>query len=253
MLDVIENPDKFDKQERARIRARFHVEQQNLLNELNAFCKSEKGAEYSVEMHDIQGPLVRLNNLVRKQMVDSPENIADEFDTHKQKLIAAISTVPVSIDSVIYEAKTPFSAYCRIKELCVTTSKELVYVDRYIDHTIFHRFLEHVPEHVKVTLVTWPRTNHRNKKQYDKFIDISRLYSNERKMNYRLMTEPNFHDRWLLSDDQLFHLGGSVKDAASRTVYTLSKIGSSLANIQQVNNLINNATELFGPRNRTHP
>ena len=57
------------------------------------------------------------------------------------------------------------------------------------------------------------RNRHHNKRPYDEFIDVSRSFSQERGPDkYRLLVEEAFHDRWLRCDEQLFHLGGSIKD-----------------------------------------
>lgn len=253
VLEVVKSPKQFDQSERARIRGKFDVEQQKLLNELNKFCKGEEGIEYRKEMHDIQSPLTTINNVIYKFIDKEPEKLGPDIEIHRQRLIEAIASVPVSISSMVYEANSPFSTYCRIKELCETTTREFVYVDRYVDESVFHRYLAHIPANADITIVTWPRNKHNNKQTYDEFIDVSRLFTKERNTKYTLLTEPNFHDRWLRSDGKLFHLGGSIKDAASSTVFTVSKVDPSDQNIKVVDNLVSSATELFGPNNRTHP
>ena len=253
VLEIVKNPKQFDQIERARVRGKFDVEQQKLLNELNKFCKDEEGVEYRKEMHDIQTPLTTINNVVYKFIDKQPEIMGADIEIHRQRLIEAIAAVPISVSSMVYEANSPFSTYCRIKELCETTKTEFIYVDRYIDQSIFHRYLEQIPIQANITIVTWPRNKHRNTRNYDEFIDISRLFSIERTGKYALMVEPNFHDRWLRSDGNLFHLGGSIKDAASSTVFTVSKVDPTDQNIKVVENLLSTAIELFGPNNTTHP
>jgi hypothetical protein len=41
VLDVVQQPERFDTTERARIRAQFHVDHQQLQNALNEFCKAD--------------------------------------------------------------------------------------------------------------------------------------------------------------------------------------------------------------------
>jgi len=253
VLDIIREPAKFDDAERRHVRARFHVDHQELQNDIHGFCTSDPGAEYAVELHDIQGPLARMSNLIRKRLVEDPSGMATELDAHRQDFLKALAEFPVSIDTVIYDAKTPFSAYCRIRSLCETTKTRVQYTDRYLDDTLIPRLLQSIPPSVDVTVVTWPEAKHKNSRNYDAFIDISRLYAKERPTKYRLLTNPSVHDRWLVCDDQFYHLGGSVKDAADTCVFTVSRVDPTPANLQKVVDLINNGTELFGPSKPAHP
>src|SRR5262249_40813832 len=151
-----------------------------------------------------------------------------------------------------YEAQTPFTAYCRMRELCGTAHTALLYCDRYVSHTLFHRLMEAVPEATQITLVTWPRAKHKSPAAFDAFIDVSKVFAKERADKYRLLVKPDFHDRWLQCDGNLFHLRGSVKDAADSTVFTVSRLDPSPENLRKVADLVNTATELYGPTNKTH-
>ena len=143
--------------------------------------------------------------------------------------------------------------FCRVKTLCETCQTKLVYVDRYLDHSIFHRYLWHVPGQVEITLVTWPREKYQNKQRYDELIDVSGLYAKERgSEKYRLVVASDFHDRWLQCDDQPFQLGGSLKDAGSNTPFTLSKMDPPAENLQKIKALIASGVEIFGPNKLQH-
>jgi len=253
VLDIIQDPAKYDSDERRHVRACFHVDRDKLHDDIHAFCRSDPGAEYLVEMRDIQEPLNRMNDLVLRSLVEDPSGMAAKLEGLRQDFLKALAEFPVSVDTVIYDAKTPFSAYCRIRSLCETTNTRVQYMDRYLDDTLIPRLLQGIPPSVHVTVVTWPKAKHNNTKNYDAFIDISRLYAKERPTKYRLLTNPLFHDRWLICDDQFYHLGGSVKDAADTCVFTVSRVDSTPANLQKVADLIDNGTELFGPTNPVHP
>lgn len=159
----------------------------------------------------------------------------------------------MSVDTVIYQARTPFSAYCYIRSLLETTQSRIQYVDRYVDDTLIVRFLQRIPSFVDATVVTWPGAKHVNPKKYAGFIDVSRLYAVERPTKYRLLTNPSIHDRWLVCDNQFFLLGGSLKDAADASVFTVSRMDPTPAISQKVSDLIGSGTELFGPSTPIHP
>ena len=115
---------------------------------------------------------------------------------------------------------------------------------------LFHRYLNGLPDSVSVVLVTKDRGNHA---EYQSFLDISRLYANERgSSKYRLVAESTNHDRWLRCDDQLYHLGGSAKDAGRRSAFTITKLEPTPENFQKLDTLAGSGTELFGPNSPTH-
>jgi hypothetical protein len=135
---------------------------------------------------------------------------------------AAIDAVPVSRTSVILEAGSPCTAYCRLRELCesdATTS--LVWLDPFCAARIFHRYVASVRPQVPVTLVTseaGPHASNRDRTRWAEFLDVSRLHAQERgTVLYRLLVQPNLHDRWIVFDGKrIYALGGSAKDAGNR-------------------------------------
>ena len=65
-------------------------------------------------------------------------------------------------------------------------------------------------------------------------------------------SDPN--SGWLVwSDEKLYNLGGSVKDAADKTYFTIAPMDSCDANLQQILVHIDNGIELFGPNALAHP
>lgn len=110
------------------------------------------------------------------------------------------------------------------------------------DWTIFHRFLFTAPEETEVILVaSAPTKGGRDATRWREFLDISRLYAQERGARYRLMDNQNFHDRWLLADAQPFHVGGSVKDLGKDPV-TISKLDATPGNIEKITKLVDEGT-----------
>lgn len=254
VMDVVESPNTYSAEERANIRARAYRDGQAFTQAVHAFCHNVPGHTYVMEHQVIRTEIDNLIGSVNSSLVDAPQSLASCVEHLRPQIVAGIVAVPVSSESSMFEAQTPFTTYCRVKALCETTGSMLIYTDRYLDKTVFHRYLAAVPEQTEITLVTWPRSRHHNKRRYDEFIDVSHLFAQERGPDkYRLFVEETFHDRWLRCDDQLFHLGGSIKDAGNSSVYTLSKIDSTPDNMKKLNDLIAAGTELFGPSNQTQP
>lgn len=57
----------------------------------------------------------------------------------------AIDAVPVLSTSIILEAGSPFTAYCRLRALCESdATRSLDWLDPYFDASVFHRYLSGV-------------------------------------------------------------------------------------------------------------
>jgi hypothetical protein len=144
-----------------------------------------------------------------------------------------------------------------VKDICSTAKNQIVWQDRYFTHTTFHRFLSDVPASTSITLVTWPKSKCRGAKderRYEEFLDISRLFALERgPSGYRLVTDEDFHSRWLRCDNTLFNLGDSIKELGEGTTFTIGKLDPTPENFKHLDESINRGTELFGPTNTSHP
>ena len=170
---------------------------------------------------------------------------------------AAILSIPVPVESDIHEAMTPFSTYRLIHDVCATARQQVVWIDRFFDRTVFHRFLADVPTTAMVTLVTWPDSKCRgagDNRRYVEFMDISRLFATERGSGqYRLVTNEEIHSRLLRVDNTLLHLGDSSKELGKGLTFTISKLDATESNRNEFDKLATDGTELFGPTNPNHP
>ena len=97
-------------------------------------------------------------------------------------------------------------------------------------------------------------TKQKDVARHREFMDVSRLFALERgPAHYRLVAHPDFHDRWLRCDGQLYALGGSVKDAGMRSDFAIGRIDPMTENMKKDDDLVAAGCELFGPTNMTHP
>ena len=86
------------------------------------------------------------------------------------------------------------------------------------------------------------------------FLAVSRLFAKERGPHaYRLVMHPKFHDRWLRCDGRICVLGGSVKDAAMKSDFTIGTLDPSASNMKKLDDTVAEAAELFGPSSTAHP
>jgi hypothetical protein len=245
------SPDKFTAVERQTIRAQFLAEMETLQNQLRQFCNDGE-VDYVVEWGDIADPCGHLRSLVREHLLANPQKVALNLDPLRRQLHRAIAAVPNVVPPTIYEARTPFTTYVKLRSLFASAATAVTFIDRYVDAHLFHRFFAAIDESVQLTVLTWPRSDHSKPGQvrYDGFIDVSRMFAKERPTTYRLLVRSGIHDRWLRFDGHLYHSGASTKDAGVNDS-TLSLIDSA-DNHGKVDDVVASATELFGPAT-AHP
>lgn len=253
-LKVAENPANYDHDERTRIMARVYSEATPFMQQVNQFVRGEKGHYYSAQHELIHAAVNMLSPPTFKGGDDN--RILLEVVNQVIKIVQdAILCVPVPVDSTIYEARTPFTTYCFVKDLCSTVRDKAVWLDRYFDQTVFHRFFTETPRTAQVTLVTLPGANltqKKDKERHAEFMDISKTFAAERgPQGYRLIANGTFHDRWLRCDDRLFVLGGSIKDLAKP--FTISRLDSTPDNLKHFDDVVAGGTEVFGPNQPIHP
>jgi hypothetical protein len=249
VLDVLDQPAAFDSTARRRRRAQAAQDCEKLEYDLGEFCRTQMGVGNSVEWHDIQGPLLRINSAIRENLDRDPEAVAVWIEREKPALLAGVAAVPIEDSLLTFDTATPYSTYCRLKPLFCVAAMEVVYIDRYLDGSLFYRYLSEVGRAVRVTLVGRPQI-----KNDPAFMDTSRMFASERGRNhYRLMEETTFHDRLLKIDDKVMLLGGSIRHAGHSSPFTLSTLPNEPASAQRVASVISAATEIFGPSQTSHP
>jgi hypothetical protein len=89
----------------------------------------------------------------------------------------------------------------------------------------------------------------------ESFLDISYLYAQEHSPEkYRLIVQPDLHDRWIVFDDKrIYALGGSAKDAGVKDYFTITSVKATQDNLRHIKNHIDTGRELFEPKVQTHP
>jgi len=254
-IKMAENHSAYDADERTRIMARLSAEIPPFTNEVREFCVSEPGHDYVTQYWKANAAIENLRTHFMGHSA-TEEKLFELIKETAPKVQGIILSIPVPTDSLILEARTPFSTYCLVNSLCSTVTQKIVWQDRYFDQTIFHRYFIDTPTTAQITLLTWPRSECKGKRdesRYDEFIDLSKLFARERgPQGYRLIRNPNFHDRWLRCDDKLFALGGSIKDIGNGTTFSISRLDSTMQNFKEFDDPVATGTEVFGPNQTSH-
>lgn len=191
---MIRSPGQYDIEERTKIIARFFHDGRTVKEQASRFFSGEEGHDYNNHRHHFWGLMCKLDNryVPEDELLGLIPEIAGET-------LAVVSSVPVTLDAAIHDARTPFSTYALVKDLCSTAQKEVVWTDRYFDQSLFHRYFRDTSASVWITLVTWPAaktTGRHDQARVGDFMDVSRLFAQERgPQRYRLVTSIPFANR----------------------------------------------------------
>lgn len=250
---LVASPSNYTSQERAAVIARYNAEWPQLAQQAERFSKSEPGHNYSIEYHRFFLALSGITNRVARGAA-----LDEILPVQLQQARDAINAIPVPPMSVIQEAGTPFTTYCRIRELCeVDATTSLTWIDAYFDSSVFHRYLAAVSPTTQISLVTTEpsaKASARDKARWNAFLDVSQLFAMEKgSSQYRLLVTSRLHDRWLVFDNsRIYALGGSAKDAGNKDHFTLTSVEASPQNLNLVSETMAGATEYRGSSVRQH-
>jgi hypothetical protein len=253
-LAALKDTDEID--ERKRIVARFMHDCKELREKFFSFCHTDKNHNWAFFYPEFEKELSAVGQAAAIAPYDGCI-VLEILPRSHANLVRLVESIPIVPDYPIFEAETPFSCYGFLRNWCLLSSVRIDIFDRYPNHTIFHRYLYEAAANAVVTIVTLPSNEQHNKKdqdRYGQFLDVSRLYALERGPNkYRLVTLPgsDFHDRWLRCDDQIFALGGSLKDLDQR--FTISRVDPTQDNMRKVDGAMASGIEVFGPSHTSHP
>lgn len=108
-------------------------------------------------------------------------------------------------EGVLFEGQI-FDAYVFVCDLIRRARKRIVLIDNYIDETVLTLFDK---RNVGVTATIYTKRVNDNLR-----LDIERHNDQYEPVNVR--TIPNVHDRFLIIDDTLYHIGASIKDLGKK-------------------------------------
>lgn len=211
----------------AVLRARFESDQPNFVRKATEFCTVGSHV-FRTELGWIVKEFTDLIHFVAAFEHEPNRSQAPHFLANQLgKLRERINRVPVELPSDILGA-TPFQSYLLIRTLVSSALTRVEIFDPFLGQEVFDRYLPPIAPGVLVTLVTDTRIL-RDTKRRDRILAVSSLYAMERGTAYRILTANQFHDRHLRVDDQVFHLGGSLKDAGKNAPFTITQVMESAA------------------------
>ena len=140
---------------------------------------------------------------VEYEMIECKDKIDELFDKLEPK---KIESQKIFFNGQIYDA------YSLIIDLIKESKEKIIIIDNYIDKSILD-MLVYKKENVSIELVT---SSH-----YLTKTDISKF--NKQYPNLNIKYSNIFHDKFIIIDDNLYHLGASLKDLGKKC-FAINKI-----------------------------
>jgi hypothetical protein len=152
-----------------------------------------------------------LNNASLFQRLDSLETkqLQHKLETEERfnKLFNAIESNDVKPKQGIFFDGQIFDAYVFMSSLIKEAKKSIVLIDNYIDETTLVHLSGKASKDVKIAILT---------KSISKAVRLDLNKHNEQYISIVIKTLKHSHDRFLLIDEKIYHLGASLKDLGKK-------------------------------------
>ena len=123
------------------------------------------------------------------------------------------------VQGIFYEGQI-FDAYVFVSDLIKSAKESIILIDNYIDESVLI-LLSKRGTNVSTTIYTKQITQQLQ-------LDITRY--NEQYETIKICESSTFHDRFLLIDDNVYHIGASLKDLGKK-LFAFSKMETKSFNI----------------------
>jgi hypothetical protein len=158
-----------------------------------------------------------LSEIVRRTSLDIlHDKFKEDFKKLKLEFIDTVDSIPIDWQPEIFQANTPFTAYCCILDCTTGVRQRFHYFDRYLNVDFFSLYLRNLDRSVSIRLVTTEGRKGKNGFGVNEIIDVSDLCRREFDDYKLIQLDPtDFHDRNLRIDEQIFTLGPGTTKAGT--------------------------------------
>lgn len=163
--------------------------------------------DYMLRGHSINQRLQHIENRMDQKFLEHDKRL-DEL-SGKVDFFVRISLPPK--EGILFNNQI-FDAYRFVNDLIRSAKERIILIDNYIDDTVFTQ-LDKRSSGVKAIVYTKPLDKQLN-------LDIKR--HNAQYQEIEVHTVRDIHDRFLIIDDTIYHIGASIKDLG-RKVFAFSR------------------------------
>ena len=146
-----------------------------------------------------------IQNIAMFERFERIEQRLSIYDDNFNKLFDAIESKELKLKQGIFYEGQIFDAYAFVSELIKSAKKSIILIDNYVDETVLTMLSKN--QEVQISIYTKTIS-----KQFK--LDLEKYNS-----QYKTLTLKEFdlsHDRFLLIDDEIYHIGASLKDLGKK-------------------------------------
>lgn len=163
--------------------------------------------DYLLRGYSINQRLQYIENRMDQKFLDHDKRLDDLSD--KVDFFVRTSLPPK--EGIIFNNRI-FDAYRFINDLIRSAKERIILIDNYIDDTVFTQ-LDKRADEVKAVVYT---------KKITSQLDLDIKKHNAQYKEIEINTIPEVHDRFLIIDNTIYHIGASIKDLGKK-VFAFSK------------------------------
>ncbi len=180
--------------------------------------KSERGVLFRQWANSVLKEYL-LRRYVANKRIEVIENIlldhSHRLDEHQKQIDFFVRTSLPPVEGIFYDGQI-FDAYVFVSDLIKSARRSLVLIDNYVDESVL-MLLSKRSSSVTAEI----RTGHLSGQLQ---LDVRKHNGQYPPIN--IVQAPNIHDRFLIVDDDVYHIGASLKDLGKK-LFAFSKLGLS--------------------------
>ena len=155
---------------------------------------------------------------INARLISVEKQLADQrvvLERHTKSIEFFVRTSLPPVEGIFYDGQI-FDAYVFVVDLIRSARNRIVLIDNYIDESVLV-ILSKRAVAVKAEI----RTGHLSRQLQ---LDVQK--HNSQYPSVEIIQTPNIHDRFLIVDDDVYHIGASLKDLGKK-LFAFSKLGLS--------------------------
>ena len=193
---------------------RYNTEHYNLdmILSVGYRVKSNRGIEFRRWANQVLKDYLLKGYSINHRLQALERTVAD----HSQKIDFFVRTSLPPVEGIFYEGQI-FDAYVFVSDLIKSAKSSIVLIDNYIDESVLVMLSKRAPG-VSAEIRTGRLTK-------DLQLDVRKHNSQYAPVDVILIQ--NIHDRFLIVDDTVYHIGASLKDLGKK-LFAFSKLSLSV-------------------------
>ena len=132
-------------------------------------------------------------------------NHEQRISNNEKQIRFFVRTALPPVEGVFYEGQI-FDAYVFVADLIKSATKSVLLIDNYVDESVLLLLSKRKPS-VQTTIIT---------RSISKTLQQDLVKHNQQYEPIKIQVSSNFHDRFLVIDDTVYHIGASMKDLGKK-------------------------------------